>query len=91
MKQLTVQDVLDFLGEVDQSWEAPTEDVRVDEVPTEEEGTLMPKPNAVIYSIDDVVLNTLQGEAPITNDVADVLTKLTEIRHRYAAICRTNS
>lgn len=41
----------------------------------------MPKLQAIDLSIQDVILNTLQGSDTITNDTADTLIKLGQLRH----------
>jgi len=53
------------------------------EEPTQEEGIRMSKRQAILHSIDDVVLNTLQSKRPIELKTAQTLITLGQLRTQY--------
>ena len=94
MKQLTIYDILEHLddlaekvkSEFDEAVSADEpetvedlyESVTEDETPDEQ--SPISKRLAIAHSIDDVILNTLQKQSPISPQQADTMLKLNELR-----------
>lgn len=81
MKQMTIYDLLDSIEQMELLAKEVLDRTESEESePDQPTESTMPKPQAINLLIQDVMLNTLKLETPITKEQAETLAILNSIR-----------
>lgn len=76
MKQMSLSDLYHEFEGIISGLEAEQAAQEAEEQPVT---TVLPKPDAIVQSVYDIILNTLQGRKDITGNEADTMIKLAHL------------